>query len=104
MVTTTDTEGETAETDPLASVRSEAVPDETRVELCMLVARVEANDDDDMVDVTDDKTLACVLRKGIAMLTDVVTLSALVAKALFLLILPLTVDVSATSVILVMFT
>jgi len=61
LVTIMNTEGETAEAEPLASVKSEAVPDETSAELCKFEASVEAKDDDDKVDVTDDKTLVCVL-------------------------------------------
>jgi len=70
----------------------------------MLEARVEAKDEDDKVDVTDDKTLACVLRKGMATLIVVVTCTALVAKALLLSLLPVMVDVSVTNDTLVMFT
>ena len=61
FVTTMNTEGETAEAEPLASVKSEAVPDETSAELCKFEASVEAKDDDERVEVTADKTLACVL-------------------------------------------
>jgi len=61
LVTITETEGETAEAEPLASLKSEAVPDEKRAELCKFEASVEAKDDDERVEVTDDKTLACVL-------------------------------------------
>jgi len=95
LVATICTVGETIVAEPLANVNREAVPDENRVELCILEARVEEKDEEDKVDKTEDKTLVLVPCKGIAILSKVVTRTALVAKDL--IFLPVIFNASATS-------
>jgi len=85
---------ETTEAEPDNIVKRVALPDEKRAELCMLEARLEAKVEEHSIEAMCETMASLVPRKGITMLTLVVTCNALVINDL-LLLLPVIVEVSA---------